>query len=73
MTQFCCPSCGLRFPRATAAHLVACPECGAPPESVASAEQVLGFRLALDCDDGAALTSAGAIAMAIEHPGERLS
>ena len=45
MTPVCCPRCRLRFTRAAAACLVACPECGGPPERVASFERVVGFRL----------------------------
>jgi hypothetical protein len=51
MTRACCPSCRLRFTRAVAAHLVACPQCGAPLEQFSSAERVVGFRLAEDADD----------------------
>ena len=46
MTHVCCPGCGLRFTGAAAAHLVACPQCGAPPQPVPSAEHMLGYRLA---------------------------
>jgi hypothetical protein len=48
MTRSCCPSCRLRFSRATAAHLVACPFCAAALQDL-SASDLLGFRLiALD-------------------------
>jgi hypothetical protein len=65
MTQVCCPSCRLRFTRATAAHLVACPECGAPPEPVLSAERVIGFRLASGIDE---LSDTLPIAVAVALP-----
>lgn len=64
MTQVCCPSCGLRFSRATATHLVACPHCGESPEVVPSAEHVLGYRLA-DDDDFAVEEQAVAVAVAV--------
>jgi hypothetical protein len=44
MTQSCCPTCRLRFSRATAAHLVTCPFCAAPLATLA-ADAALGFRL----------------------------
>jgi hypothetical protein len=40
-----CPSCRLRFTSAAAAYLVACPKCGRPPQSIAGAEEVVGFSL----------------------------
>lgn len=45
MTSTCCPNCRLRFTPAAAAHLVACPECGKPPKTLAGWEGVVGFRL----------------------------
>jgi hypothetical protein len=71
MTQACCPSCGLRFTGAAAAHLTACPECGGPPQSVPSAEHVLGFRLWVDADsiDAPPIAVAVAVATAIHDPG----
>jgi hypothetical protein len=48
MTRSCCPSCRLRFSRATAAQLVACPFCATALQELAPSA-VLGFRLiALD-------------------------
>jgi hypothetical protein len=44
MTQSCCPTCRLRFSRATAAHLVTCPFCAAALASL-PAGAALGFRL----------------------------
>jgi hypothetical protein len=70
MTQVCCPSCRLRFTRAAAASLVACPECGAPPESVLNAEHVLGFRLVSDDDRSDSLPVALPLAMPVPILGE---
>ena len=48
MTRSCCPSCRLRFSRATASHLAACPFCATALQDLAPSA-VLGFRLiALD-------------------------
>ena len=44
MTHVCCPSCRLRFTRAAAARLIACPECAGAVEPL-STRQALGFRL----------------------------
>ena len=65
MTQVCCPGCGVRFSRATAAHLVSCPQCGQPAETVPSAEHVLGYRLAEWPADEPAI----AVAVAVAPPG----
>ena len=67
MTQACCPSCGLRFTGAAAARLRACPECGGPPQSVPSAEHVLGFRLWVDAGVDAPI--AVAVAVSLPDPG----
>lgn len=45
MTHVGCPSCSLRFTTAAAAYLVACPECGRPPQPIGGAEAVVGFKL----------------------------
>ena len=45
MTQVGCPNCRLRFTRAASAYLVACPECGRPPQAIVDAQRVVGFRL----------------------------
>lgn len=45
MTQACCPSCRLRFTPAASAYIVACPECGEPPQSTVDLEGIVGFRL----------------------------
>jgi predicted nucleic acid-binding Zn-ribbon protein len=68
MTHACCPSCGLRFTTAAAAYLLACPECGGPPQRVPSAEHVLGFRLWTDDDCRDALPQAVAVATRIHAP-----
>jgi len=67
MTHACCPSCRLRFTRAAAAHLVACPSCGEPTRSVASG-LTLGYRLLTDDDRTGTLPMAVAVALPIERP-----
>jgi hypothetical protein len=68
MTHACCPSCRLRFTRAAAAHLVACPLCGEPPRSIAT-ELTLGYRLLTDDDRTDTLPVAVAIALPLETAG----
>jgi hypothetical protein len=68
MTQVCCPSCRLRFTRASAAYLVACPQCGEPPQPIAG-ELAFGFRLLTDGDRSETLPHAVAVAMPIHGPG----
>ena len=46
MTHACCPACRLRFTRAAAHHLAACPECGGDLARDAPAASTMGFRLA---------------------------
>ena len=70
MTQVCCPSCRLRFTRAAAAYLAACPDCGEPPQPVLSAESVLGFRLVSDDYRPESLPEARAVSLPIPPPGE---
>lgn len=70
MTHVCCPGCRLRFSRASAAYLVACPECGAPPESVPSAECVIGFRRVSDDDRRDEMPMALAVALPIPTTSE---
>jgi hypothetical protein len=70
MTQVCCPGCRLRFSGAVAAYLVACPECGEPPEQVTSAARVLGFRLVSDAYGKDTLPIALTAALAIPTPSE---
>lgn len=44
MTRSCCPSCRLRFSRATATHLRSCPFCAGPIDLL-PASAVVGFSL----------------------------
>ena len=69
MTHVCCPGCRLRFTPAVAAHLEACPACGEPPESVATAERALGFRLFTPGDDLPELPMALAAAVVSHREG----
>jgi hypothetical protein len=73
MTHVCCPSCRLRFTRAAASHLVACPGCGEPPQTILRAEQVMGFRVAPVDDLPDALLQAVAVALPVHDPGETRS
>lgn len=66
MTHAYCPSCGVRFTRATAAHLAACPTCGGLPQSAPSAEHLLGYSLATPVDDD--LDAVHSIAVAVALP-----
>jgi hypothetical protein len=72
MTRSCCPSCRLRFSRATAAHVVACPFCAAPLQDLPAAA-LLGFRLialdALLADDE--LAEAAAVALPVPPSSSR--
>ncbi len=43
--HICCPACRLRFTPAAAAYIIACPECGEPPQQVSCLERIFGFRL----------------------------
>jgi hypothetical protein len=65
MTRSCCPSCRLRFSRATAAHLAACPFCAQPLE-LFPASAALGFkRIAVDGLASADPLDAQAIAVSV--------
>jgi hypothetical protein len=44
MTRSCCPTCRLRFSRATAVHLTACPFCAQPLQDQ-PVTALLGFKL----------------------------
>jgi hypothetical protein len=70
MTQLACPGCRLRFAPA-AARLVACPECGRPPQPVSSAKAALGFRLHVIEDMPPELPEAVAVSVPIPDPGTR--
>jgi hypothetical protein len=68
MTHVGCASCRLRFAAAEAACLVACPECGRPPEPIAGAESVVGFRLFVPEDAPRDLPEAVAVSIRIQDP-----
>ena len=63
-----CPSCRLRFTNAVAACLLACPQCGRPPQSIADAQGVLGFRLFVLEDSPRELPEAVAVSIPIPDP-----
>lgn len=44
MARSCCPSCRLRFSRATATHLRSCPFCAGPLQ-MRPASEVVGLKL----------------------------
>ena len=73
MTHVCCPACRLRFTPAAAAYLVACPECGEPPRTVAGHAGVVGFSLFRLEDVPHSLPEAVAISAPIPDPGGRRS
>jgi hypothetical protein len=73
MTHLGCPSCRLRFTAAAAAYLVACPECGQPPQTIAGAEGIVGFRLFVPHDVPAEMPEAVAVAIRIQDPDARQS
>jgi hypothetical protein len=72
MNHVGCPDCGLRFAPA-AAWLVACPECGRPPQPITGAEGALGFRLFVLEDIPPELPEAVAVSLPIPDPGARQS
>jgi hypothetical protein len=65
MTHVGCPSCRLRFTATAATYLVACPECGQPPQPIAGAEGVVGFRLFIPEDVPRDLPQAVAVSIPI--------
>ena len=69
MTPVCCPSCRLRFTPGAAAYLVTCPECGRPPERIASFEQVVGFRRVGPQDMPPSVPQAVAVSLPVPDPG----
>jgi hypothetical protein len=72
MTQTCCPSCRLRFARASAAHLEACPVCTQPLVRIASASDALGYSLFDIADPHPAMPMARAVALPLPgSPPER--
>jgi len=58
----------LRFTPAAAAYLVACPECGQPPEPIVGAEGVIGFRLFVPADVPHELPEAVAVSIPTSDP-----
>ena len=66
MTHVCCPGCRLRFTAATAAYLDRCPQCGQPPQPIAGAGGVVGFRLFAPEDAPVELPQA--VAVSIQPP-----
>jgi hypothetical protein len=71
MTPRCCPGCRLRFAPAAGAYLVACPQCGEPPQSIASLGLAVGFRLFEPEDVPPELPEAIAVAVSLPATAER--
>ena len=71
VTHLCCAACRLRFTPAAAAYIVACPECGDPPQPIASVERTVGFRLVGPEDLPYDLPYATAVSIALPVPGAR--
>jgi hypothetical protein len=69
MTHLCCPRCRLRFTAAAAAYLVACPECGEPPQLIVGLERTFGFRLVGPEDLPHELPRALAVSIPVPEPG----
>jgi len=70
-THLCCARCRLRFTPAVAAYVMACPECGEPPQPIASLELTFGFRLIGPEDLPHELPYATARSIALPVPGAR--
>jgi hypothetical protein len=70
MTQACCPSCRLRFDRASAAHLLACPMCAQPLHRIATAKDALGYPLFDIADPPPAMAVGGALALPAPPSGQ---
>jgi hypothetical protein len=68
MTHVCCPDCRLRFTPAAVAYLVACPECGEPPQTLAGLEGMVGFRLFRPHAVPHSLSEAVAVSLPIPDP-----
>jgi hypothetical protein len=58
----------VRFSRASAAHVDACPQCAQPLERAASATDILGYRLFDIADPHPALPAAVAMTMPTPSP-----
>jgi hypothetical protein len=71
MTHVCCPCCRLRFTPAAAAYIIACPECGDPPQTIASLERTFGFCLVGPEDLPHELPYATAVSITLPEPGAR--
>jgi hypothetical protein len=71
MTHLCCPNCRLRFTPAATAYIIACPECGDSPQTIASLERTLGFRLVGPEDLPHKLPHATAVSLPLPKPGAR--
>jgi hypothetical protein len=70
MTRVFCPPCRLRFTRAAATHLTACPVCGEPPKVVEHAEQMLGMRLFTEDDVIDVMAIAAEAALPVPGPAD---
>jgi hypothetical protein len=70
-THLCCAHCRLRFTPAAAAYILACPECGAPPQPIARLELTFGFRLIGPEDLPPALPHALAHSLPLPQPEAR--
>ena len=68
VTRLCCPACRLRFTPASAACIIACPECGDAPKAIVSLEHTVGFRLIGPEDLPHELPYATAHAIALPDP-----
>lgn len=69
MTHTCCRDCRLRLAPADAPHLVTCPECGEPLQTLAGLDELLGFRLFRLEDVPHSLPEAVAVSVPIPDPG----
>jgi hypothetical protein len=70
-THLCCAHCRLRFTPAVAAYITACPECGDPPQPIASLELTFGFRLLGPEDLPQELPHATAVSIVLPRPESR--
>lgn len=69
MTHVGCSHCRLRFTTAASAYLLACPECGRPPQPIVGAEAAVGFRLFVLEDVPREPSEAVAVSFPIPDPG----
>jgi hypothetical protein len=68
MTHTSCPTCRIRFTPAAAATLVACPQCGEPPQASPGPIGVVGFRLFTLTDVPYPQPEAIAVSVALPDP-----